>query len=380
MIYLDNNASSRVDERVLTAMLPWFRESWGNPSSIRHREGLKALDAVNGARARVAEFLHCHSSEIVFTSGASESNTLAIENVRIRQRPPKTVITSNIEHHSSQAATLRLGDAKVATTVLQVGPSGRVMAENFSDVTICEETLVTLQWVNNETGVINEIENIARLVKDRHGLLHVDAVQALGKIPIDLSECPIDLLTLSAHKIHGPKGVGALFVRRGVDIVPLIRGGAQEHGQRAGTENVPGIVGLGTAVELLRLQSPALVENVARLRDHLEQGIKQRCSSTVIIGANIPRVANTSFMGWPGLDNREILRNLDAEGIYAGAGSACTEEAAAGSHVLSAMGVPEELMPSVIRFSLSRENTQEEIDSVIEAVARIVLEQYAFRD
>jgi cysteine desulfurase len=380
VIYLDNNASTRVDAQVLEAMLPWFRECWANPSSTRHSEGLQALDAINASRRQVAVFLHCHPSEIVFTSGASESNTLAIECVRLKTRPPRVIVTSNVEHHSSQAAALRLGDSRSTTTVLQVGRSGTLSHEDLARVDIDDETLVTLQWVNNETGVINEIEKIAPLVKERGGCLHVDAVQAIGKIPVDLSVCPIDLLTISSHKIHGPKGVGALFVRRGIDIVPLIRGGAQEHGQRAGTENVPGIVGLGKAIELMATQEFEAAERVKILRDRLESGLTQRCPRTVILAKDAPRVGNTSFVGWPGLDNREILRSLDAKGICAGAGSACTEESAAGSHVLSAMSVDEELMRSVIRFSLSRETTLEEIDTVVSAMEKIIKEQYDFRD
>lgn len=372
VIYVDNNASTRPRDEVLAAMLPWFTQNWANPSSSNHAMGRAARRAIDNARGEVAQLVGCHPDEIVFSSGASEANALAIYGARPGGAAPRRILTSDIEHHSVLSSCHVVNDRGSEMSMVPVASDGYVTEAAILAAAPGPGTLVSLQWVNNETGAINPMDRIAPAVKERGAMIHADAAQAPGKIVIDVRSVPVDLLTISAHKFHGPKGVGALFVRRGTPIEPLIRGGGQERRRRAGTENVPGVVGLGEACRLLRRDGAVARERITELRDRLEQGLLARCEETIVIRPNGPRAGNTSVCAWEGLENRELLRALDAASIYAASGSACTSDVAGPSHVLKAMNIDANIAQSAIRFSLGRDNTPEEIDAVIEATAAAV--------
>ena len=371
-VYLDNNASTRVRDEVLAAMMPWFTENWANPSSTVHAAGRAARAAVENARNEVAALLRCEPDELIFTSGASEANTLAIGGARPGGAPPERIVTADIEHRSVLSSCMLTQDRGTIMDIVHVSAGGFVTADALAALPLDERTIVTVQWVNNETGAINPIEEIARQVKSRGALLHVDASQAPGRLDIDLCSVPIDLLTVSAHKFHGPKGVGALFVRSGTPLEPFIRGGHQERGRRAGTENVPEVVGFGEACRLVKLADPSERTRVGTLRDWLELRLQREIPGTIIIRPAGARVQNTTVCAWEGLNNREILHALDAASIYAASGSACTTESAGPSHVLRAMGVPPSVARSAVRFSFGRENTEEDVDYVVETMVAIV--------
>jgi cysteine desulfurase len=374
LVYVDNNASTRVRAEVMAAMLPWFTQSWANPSSTIHASGRAARSAVEQARGEVAALLGCEDEELIFTSGASEANALAVGGVRPAGKGPVCIITSDIEHRSVLSAAYLAEERGAKLVIVPVGEAGYVSAASLAELPIETGTLVSLQWVNNETGAVNPIAQIAQLVKDRGGLLHVDAAQAPGKIEIDLRHIPIDLLTISAHKFYGPKGAGALFIRRGTPLEPLIRGGHQERGRRAGTENVPGIVGLGEACRLVRLEGATARSLTTELRNLFEQTLKARLPQTIFIEAATDRVGNTTVCAWDGLSNRDILRDLDAASICAASGSACTSEATGTSHVLRAMKVPSSVAHSAVRISFGRDNTLEEAAYVAGVLIRVVTE------
>lgn len=371
-VYLDNNASTRVREEVLAAMLPWFTESWANPSSTVHSAGRAARAAIENARYEAAALLGCEPDELIFTSGASEANALAIGGARPGGTPPERIATADIEHRSVLSSCMLAQDRGIKMEVAQVSAGGFVSAAALAALPLDERTIVTVQWVNNETGAINPIDEIARLVKSRGALLHVDGAQAPGNVDVDLRAVPIDLLTVSAHKIHGPKGVGALFARRGTPLEPFIRGGQQERGRRAGTENVPAVVGFGEACRLLRLADPSERARIGALRDRLELRLQREIPGTRVIGPAGARVHNTTVCAWEGLSNRDILHALDAASIYAASGSACTTESAGPSHVLRAMGIPPAVARSAVRFSFGRENVQEEVEYVVEVMVDTV--------
>jgi cysteine desulfurase len=371
-VYLDNNASTRVREEVLAAMLPWFTESWGNASSSIHSAGRAARAAIDNARNEVAAFLRCESDEVIFTSGASEANALAIGGARPGGRPPDRVVTADIEHQSVLSSCFLAQDGGAVLDVVRVSAGGYVSEAALAQLPLTQRSIVSVQWVNNETGAINPIADIGGVVKGRGALLHVDAAQAPGKADIDLQSIPIDLLTISGHKFHGPKGIGALFVRRGTPLEPLIRGGHQERGRRAGTENVPAIAGLGEACRLARLEGSSHRATIGALRDRLERRLRDEVPGTIVIKPAGPRADNTSICAWDGLSNRALLRALDAAAICAASGSACTSESDGPSHVLRAMNVEPSVARSAIRISFGRDNTEEETDYVVDTLAEVV--------
>lgn len=372
-IYLDNNATTAVHPRVLSAMEPFLREEFGNPSSLQYEKGRRARRALDQARETISRVINCEPDEILFTSGGSEANTQAIlaDTVRATSR---RIVTSTIEHDSVRRACAyaRLTGAPVG--LIPVGMDGIVQLDPLRDALAASVALVTVMWANNETGVLQPVPSIAELAHAGGALAHVDAVQALGKIEIDLAAIPIDLLTLSAHKVHGPKGVGALFVRHGVEIGPRIFGGPQERGLRAGTENVAGIAGFAAACAMLLERTPADRERVRHLRDALEEGLLARCPGAVVFGDRGQRVGNTLLIGWPGIDAGEVLAELDRRGICASSGSACTSQDPEPSHVLSAMGIAPALARSAVRFSLSVETTAEEIARVLQEMQQVIAE------
>jgi cysteine desulfurase len=373
MIYLDNNATTPIDPRVRDAMLPFLGASFGNPSSP-HAAGRVAREAMEKARAQVAALLGASAESLVFTGGGTESITTAIRGALAAQLDKRHIVTSSIEHSATKNLCQQLEREGCEVTWLRVDGSGRPDLEEFAAALRDDTALVSVIWANNETGVLFPVEEMARLADERRIVFHVDAVQAAGKVPIDLSRVPVHLLSLAAHKFHGPKGVGALFVRSGLGLPPLLRGGGQESGRRAGTENVPGIVGLGLAAELAMLALPVEMPRVAALRDEFEAGVRSRFPDARFHGDPAHRLPNTTNFALPGRDAQGLLAGLDRLGVACSIGSACTSGEVDASHVLRAMGVGDDEARSSLRFSFSRMNTEAEVPAALAA-----LEQAAAR-
>ena len=373
MIYLDNNATTPIDPRVRDAMLPFLGANFGNPSSP-HAAGRAAREAMEKARAQVAALLGASAESLVFTGGGTESITTAIRGALAAQLDKRHIVTSSIEHSATKNLCQQLEREGCEVTWLRVDGSGRPDLEEFAAALRDDTALVSVIWANNETGVLFPVEEMARLADERRIVFHVDAVQAAGKVPIDLSRVPVHLLSLAAHKFHGPKGVGALFVRSGLGLPPLLRGGGQESGRRAGTENVPGIVGLGLAAELAMLALPVEMPRVAALRDEFEAGVRSRFPDARFHGDPAHRLPNTTNFALPGRDAQGLLAGLDRLGLACSIGSACTSGEVDASHVLRAMGVGDDEARSSLRFSFSRMNTEAEVPAALAA-----LEQSAAR-
>jgi cysteine desulfurase len=370
-VYFDNNATTKVAEEVLAEMEPYFCQLYGNPSSM-HTFGGQIGTKIRQAREQVAELLGCDPSEIVFTSGGTESDNAAINGTLVAVPNKRKVITTRIEHQAVLAVCRELENHGYIVVELAVDKEGQLdlteLEENIDDDT----ALVTIMYANNETGVIFPIDKIAEIVTSRGIVFHTDAVQAIGKIPLNLSKCHIDLLSLSGHKLHGPKGVGVLYVRKGTRISPFMLGGHQEGGRRAGTENVPGVIGLGKACELAAKNIKEENDKVKCLRDKLENSILKRCPDARLNGDKHNRLPNTSNISFEYIEGEAILLMLDKFGICASSGSACTSGSLEPSHVLRAMGVPFTAAHGSIRFSLSRYNTEEEVDYTVEKLPQII--------
>ena len=358
-IYLDHNATTPVLPEVLDAMLPYFRDEYGNASSI-HRWGQRARGAVEQSRESVAALLGCRPSEIVFTSGGTESDNLAIFGVGAH------VVTTAIEHHAVLNACQTLDASYV-----KVGASGVVDPNAVAAAMRPETRLVSVMLANNEIGTIQPLGEIAKLAHERGALVHTDAVQAAGKIPIDVRELGVDLLALSAHKIYGPKGVGALFVRKGVRIRQQMFGGRHERERRAGTENVPGIVGLGKAAEIARRELATESARLSALRDRLERGVLERVADVGVNGA-ANRVPNTTNLTFDGIEGESLVIALDLRGISCSTGSACSSGAIEPSHVLTAIGLSGDRARSTLRISLGKQNTEADVERVLEILPGVV--------
>ena len=370
-IYLDNSATTRVDEKVLEAMLPCFRENFGNASSV-HIFGQEARAIVEDARRSVADLLGADMREIVFTSGGTESDNAALWGVfRSGHRPGNHIITTKIEHPAILATCKALESAGAEVTYVPVNASGRV-DPGVIEAAMRESTLlVSVMHANNETGVIQPIEEIAAIAKKRGILLHTDAVQSVGKIPVNVRELDVDLLSLSAHKIHGPKGVGVLYIRKGTKTIPFMTGGSHERKRRAGTENVPAIAGLGAAARLARERQPEMQTRVSALRDSLESQISNRIQGTRING-HAPRLPNISNLSFENLEGEAAVIALDLEGVAISTGSACSSGALDPSHVLTAMGLRPEVVQGSLRFSLCYHNTAAEVDRVVQIAEPVI--------
>ena len=373
IIYADHNATTRVADEAREAMLPFLGEKYGNPSSM-HRLGGEVKTHVDGARANVAELLGADPAEIIFTSGGTESDNLAILGTLAAWPKKRRIITSAVEHSAVRNTLSWLEKKGYEVKWLTVDAMGRLDLGELREALTPETALVSLMWANNETGVIFPVEEAARIAKQSGAAMHVDAVQAAGKIPIRLRDSAIDLLTISAHKIHGPKGVGALYARRGTRLRPILLGGAQERGRRGGTENVPGIIGLGEAARLAgeRLEADSARERA--LRDRLEEGLLARCPDSRRNGDPQARLPNTSNLSFRFIQGEAALLLLDREGICVSTGSACMAGSTEPSHVLRAMGVPFTFLQGSLRFSLGRENTPDDIDTMLRIVPRVVEE------
>jgi cysteine desulfurase len=360
-IYLDANATTPLLPEVLEAMRPFLLEQFGNASSI-HQEGQHARAAVERARASVARLLGCRPAEIVFTGGGTESDNLAVFG---SVRAGDHVITSAVEHHAVLHAVERLGERGAEVEFLPVDVQGLVAAEDVRRALRPNTRLISVMMANNETGVLQPVEEIGRIAGEAGVCFHVDAVQAAGKLGINVDSIGCQLLSISGHKMHGPQGTGALFVRRGTRLEPLSAGGAHERQRRAGTENVAGIVGLGEAAECAMLSGTP--ERMRGLRDRLELGLLQHADG--VNGGGAPRVANTSNVWFDGVDGEALVIALDLKGLAVSSGAACSSGANEPSHVLQAMGLSPDRARSSLRFSMHRQTTEEEIDRAIELVS-----------
>jgi cysteine desulfurase len=370
-IYFDNNATSKVAEEVLEEMRPLFCELYGNPSSM-HTFGGQLGRKIGQARENVANLLGCDPSEIIFTSGGTESDNTAIKGTLAAVPNKRKVITSRVEHPAVLTVCRELENQGYTVVEVGVDKYGRLDMEQLGQEIDDDTALVTIMYANNETGVIFPVDEISKMTSERGVVFHTDAVQAVGKIPLNLSESNIDLLSISGHKLHGPKGVGVLYIRKGTRLSPYMLGGHQEGGKRAGTENVPGIVGLGKACELAAESFEQENNKVKKLRDKLEDAILENCPDSRLNGDKESRLPNTSNISFEYIEGEAILLMLDQYGICASSGSACTSGSLEPSHVLRAMGVPFTAAHGSIRFSLSRYNTEEEVDYTIEKMPSIV--------
>lgn len=362
-VYLDNNATTRTDPSVVQAMLPFFTEEFGNASSA-HAFGRQVAGAMSQARCGVQALLGAaHDDEIVFTSGGTESNNAAIVSALATQEGRDEIVTTSVEHQAILALVEQLAKSGVKVHLIAVDSRGRLDLEAFRSALGPRTAIASVMWANNETGTIFPVERLAAWTRASGALFHTDAVQAVGRVPMDLKASEIDMLSLSGHKLHGPKGIGALYLRKDTKFRPLIWGGGQERRRRGGTENVPGIVGLGNAAELAAERLDRARVHVAALRDRLEQSILQNGQCEVLGDCN--RLPNTTSIAFDGLEGDAIVHHLNRAGIAASVGSACSSGAMEPSHVLRAMQVPANSLHGAIRFSLSHETTSEEIDQVV---------------
>ncbi len=379
-VYLDNNATTKPAPEVVEAMLPYLTELWGNPSSM-HTFGGQVAKPLNAARETVATFLNAERpEEILFNGCATEGDNAALFGVTAAWNQPGTVITSRVEHPAILSACLRLRE--LGHKVVEIGVDG----EGLFDLPAYEAALaanpgpklVSVMWANNETGVLFPIKQIAELGKAAGATVHTDAVQAAGKVPLNVQDVPVDLLTIAGHKMHAPKGIGVLYVRRGTRMKPLILGGHQERGRRGGTENVPYIIGMAKACELAQVAlTDGSEERIARLRDKLEAGLLATCPDSRVNGSRKHRVVNTLNISFEYIEGESVLYHLSDRGICASSGSACAAGSLEPSHVIRAMGVPFTAVHGSIRFSLSRYTTEDEIDYVLMHCPEVVAEMRA---
>ena len=372
-IYVDNNATTRVAPEVVEEMSPYFSEFYGNPSSM-HFFGGQVQRKVEEARERMAGLLGARVEEIIITSCGTESDNTAILST-LRSNPDKRhVVTTRVEHPAVKNLVGQLKRQGYSITELAVDRNGLLSMEEVSRAITEETAIVSVMWANNETGVLFPVEEIAALANKRGAVFHTDAVQAVGKIPINLAESQIDMLSVSGHKLHAPKGIGALYVRRGTRFSPFVIGGHQEEGRRGGTENVPYIIGLGKACGLAASDLEEKSRRVRGLRDKLENGLLEQIPNSMVNGDREQRLPNTSSVSFEYVEGESILLKLSDHGICASSGSACTSGSLEPSHVLRAMGVPFTAAHGSIRFSLSSYNTEEEIDYILKVMPPIIEE------
>ena len=374
VVYLDNNATTMVDPKVFEVMKPYFCELYGNPSSM-HKFGGQVMRAVDKAREQVKNFLGANDAkEIIFTGSGSEGDNMAIRGVLEANKNKKHIITTKIEHPAVLNLFKYYEKQGYEVTYLGVDSQGNLDLNDLSNAIDEDTALVSMMYANNETGVILPVEKAAKIVKQKNPKtkFHVDAVQIAGKLPIDVKNTDIDLLSIAGHKIHAPKGVGALYIKTGTLLPAFIIGGHQERGKRAGTENVPYIVALGEACEIAQKSLDYEMHEVKRLRDKLENGILERIYNARVNGSTTNRVPNTTNIGFQYIEGELILLHLSDLGICASSGSACTSGSLEPSHVLKSMGVPFESLHGSIRFSLSRFTTEEEIDYVINVLPDVI--------
>lgn len=362
-MYLDANATTPLLPEILAAMTPWMMKHCGNASS-GHKHGRQARTAVESARQQVADLLHCSGLEIVFTGGGTEADNLAIFGTMTE--PSAHIVTSSIEHHAVLHAVKRLEQRGCTATYLPVAEGGQVDPDDVRRALRPETRLISFMMANNETGVLQPVEEIGRIARERGVLFHTDAVQAAGKVPIDIRKIGCDLLSISGHKMHGPQGTGALFVRTGIELDPMFYGGEHEQGRRAGTENVAGIVGFGQAAAVAAKGfNDRSLERVGKFRNELERSLLREAGDAGVNGERTARVPNTTNLWFEGIDGPEFLRTLDDLGVSVSGGSACNAGRCEPSHVLLAMGLSMRRASSSIRFSLSKQTSGEDVDFAI---------------
>ena len=372
VVYLDNNATTQVAPEVLDGMLPFLRDFWGNPSSM-HSFGGSVKKHIEKAREQVASLLGADPSEIIFTSCGTESDNTAIRGTYEALNDEKIqIITTRVEHPAVLGPCRRLKEMGANVVEIGVTNDGSLKTDEYVDALKRGKSIVSIMWANNETGVLFPVNELANLAKENGAIFHTDAVQAVGKIKIELKNSNIDLLSLSGHKLHAPKGIGALYIRKGTKLQTFMIGGHQENGRRGGTENVAGIVGLGIACELAQKHFEEENTRVVNMRDRLEKEILAKCPDSMVNGNRKYRLPNTTNISFQYIEGEAILYHLSDFGIAASSGSACTSGSLEPSHVIRAMGVPFTAAHGSIRFSLSRYNTDEEISCVIEKMPEIV--------
>ena len=368
-VYLDNNATSPLLPEVFEAMRPYFLEKFGNASSI-HQQGQQARAAVENAREHLAELLNCRAAEIVFTSGGTEGDNLALFGL---VSPGDHVITSAIEHHAVLNACKRLESLGCDVTYLPVDGRALIDPHDVKRALRSNTKLISIIFGNNETGVLQDVGEIGKIAAEADVYFHTDAVQAAGKVPIDVKKIACDLLTLTAHKMHGPIGAGALFVRKGTLLQPMMYGGRHERSRRAGTENLPGIVGLGKAAEIARNGfSDGSVDRMASLRDHVEKTIVETLGQVSVNSFAAPRVPNTTNIVFDCLEGEAMVIALDLKGLSVSTGAACSSGAIEPSHVLTAMGLAPDRARASIRFSLGKQNTADDVDFALQLIPGVV--------
>ena len=371
-IYVDNAATTKTSRTAIEAMLPYMDKIYGNPSSL-HSVGQAAADALRKAREEAAEFLGCEPNEITFTSGGSEADNQALVSAAAigARKGKKHIISTAFEHHAILHTLKKLEKEGFEVTLLDVHENGMVSAQQVADAIREDTCLVSVMYANNEIGSIQPIAEIGAVCKEKGVIFHTDAVQAVGHVHINVKEENIDMLSLSAHKFHGPKGVGLLYARKGVRLTNIIEGGAQERGKRAGTENIPGIVGMVAALKEANANIDANAEKVSALRDRLIEGL-EKIPHSALNGDSTKRLPGNVSFCFEGIEGESLLLLLDAKGICASSGSACTSGSLDPSHVLLAIGRPHEVAHGSLRLTLSEENTQEEVDYIIEETTKVV--------
>lgn len=372
-IYMDHSATTPIDPKVMEAMAPYFSEKFGNASSL-HSFGREAFEAIQESRRKVADLIGASPEEIIFTGGGTESDNLAIIGLarKMKTKGRDHVITSKIEHPAVLETCRSLEEEGFKVTYLEVDKDGLVCPEAIRRAITDKTALITVMHANNEIGTIEPIEEIGEIASERGVTFHTDAVQSVGKIPVDVNKIRVDLLSLSAHKIYGPKGVGALYIRKGVSLQPLIHGGGHERGLRSGTENVAGIVGLGASAELARLRLEEDSKHLTKLRDKLIEQVLEGISESHLNGHATKRLPNNAHFRFSGIEGESLILELDGKGIAASTGSACSSKKLEPSHVLMAIGLNEVEAHGSVRLTLGRENTEEEVEYVVECLKESV--------
>ena len=371
-VYLDHNATTPVHPEVLEAMLPYFKDKFGNPSSI-HGFGREVKVALEESREKVAKLINAGPSEIYFTSGGTESDNLAVKGTAFANRKKgKHIITSEIEHHAILESCKSLEKEGFEVTYLPVDGQGLIDPDDLGKAMRKDTILVSLMYANNEVGIIEPLEELSKITKENGVYFHTDAVQAMGKVPVDVQKLNVDMLSVSGHKIYGPKGVGAIYIRKGTRITSLSHGGSHERSRRAGTENVPGIVGLAKAVEIAYRDMEEQSKHLKKMSEAFYKKLTQAIPDVFLNGDLEKRIPNTLNLSFKAVEGESIILSLDLKGVAVSTGSACASGSLEPSHVLSAMGISPELAQSAIRFSFGRENTTDDVEYVVEILPEIV--------
>ncbi|MFA4911575.1 MAG: cysteine desulfurase NifS [Desulfobacteria bacterium] len=371
-IYMDHNATTPLHPEALDAMLPFLKDNFGNPSSI-HWAGRGVKKYIEEAREKVANLLNADPSEIVFTCGGSEGDNLAIKGVvNVLKKKSNHIITTQVEHPAVLTTCQYMEKRGCKVTYLPVDHDGMIDLDDLRDSITKKTVLISIMYANNETGTLFPIKEVGEIAADNGIVSHTDAVQAVGKIPIDAKDLKVDLLSLSGHKLYGPKGIGCLYVKKGTPLVPLIHGGHQEGGRRAGTENIPGIVGLGKACEIVNRDMESQLKHITKLRDRLYKGIIDKLDHVKLNGHPVNRIPNTLNLSFEFIEGESLLLNLDLEGIAVSSGSACTSGSLKPSHVLTAMDITPEIAQGSLRFSLGLGNTEEDVEYALGVLPEIV--------